>query len=81
TGSVQGALKHYVGAANLRHDGGYGAKVISMRERIWIASQGRKVPSKVELAGAIRRANEAHAAAVASVRTAGRSGGALVAVN
>jgi soluble lytic murein transglycosylase-like protein len=39
-GSVEGALKAYVGAALLPHDGGYGAKVLSERERIAAAAAG-----------------------------------------
>ena len=46
-GSVEGALKAYVGAAALPHDGGYGAKVIFERERIAAAASGRPVPLSV----------------------------------
>ncbi len=70
TGSVEGALKHYVGAANLRSDGGYGAKVIRMRDRIWHAAMGRKVPAKIELAAATLRANLAQNLAAGGLRTA-----------
>ena len=34
TGSVEGALKYYVGAANLNSDGGYGAKVLAEHQRL-----------------------------------------------
>lgn len=34
TGSVEGALKYYVGAANLQTDGGYGAKVLAEHSRL-----------------------------------------------
>lgn len=44
-GSVEGALKAYVGAALLPHDGGYGAKVIFERERMAAAAAGRPVPA------------------------------------
>ncbi|MEZ5650100.1 MAG: transglycosylase SLT domain-containing protein [Burkholderiaceae bacterium] len=70
TGSVEGALKHYVGAANLRSDGGYGAKVISMRERIWFAAHGKSVPREIELATAIERANFDQGVAAGALRTA-----------
>lgn len=40
-GSVEGALKSYVGAALLSHDFGYGRKVLTERERIAAAAQGR----------------------------------------
>ena len=33
-GSVEGALKYYVGAANLASDGGYGAKVLAEHRRL-----------------------------------------------
>ncbi len=39
-GTVEGALKAYVGAALLPDDGGYGAKVLSERKRIAAAAQG-----------------------------------------
>lgn len=34
TGSVEGALKYYVGAANMESDGGYGAKVLAEHRRL-----------------------------------------------
>ena len=34
TGSVEGALKYYVGAANLQTDGGYAAKVLAEHRRL-----------------------------------------------
>jgi soluble lytic murein transglycosylase-like protein len=37
-GSIEGGLKHYVGAANMTHDGGYGAKVMAEYRRIQAAS-------------------------------------------
>lgn len=43
-GTVEGALKAYVGAALLPHDGGYGAKVLGERERIAAAASGRAEP-------------------------------------
>ena len=33
-GSLEGGLKYYVGAANMTHDGGYGAKVLAERARL-----------------------------------------------
>src|SRR5690606_8326228 len=44
-GSVEGALKSYVGAALLSHDFGYGYKVLSERERIAAAAAGRPIPA------------------------------------
>ncbi|MEZ5657504.1 MAG: lytic transglycosylase domain-containing protein [Burkholderiaceae bacterium] len=70
TGTVEGALKHYVGAANLKSDGGYGAKVIRMRDRIWHAAHGKAVPRKIELAAAIARANLDQHVAAGGLRTA-----------
>ncbi|MFO1300596.1 MAG: transglycosylase SLT domain-containing protein [Burkholderiaceae bacterium] len=43
-GSVEGALKSYVGAALHEHDSGYGYKVLSERERIAAAAAGRPIP-------------------------------------
>ena len=43
-GTVEGALKAYVGAALLPHDGGYGAKVLGERERIAAAAKGQRDP-------------------------------------
>jgi len=43
-GSVEGALKSYVGAAMQEHDSGYGYKVLSERERIAAAAAGRPIP-------------------------------------
>lgn len=56
-GSVEGALKSYVGAAFHDHDGGYGAKVLNARERIAAAAAGRPIPSEVD-ATATRRERE-----------------------
>jgi soluble lytic murein transglycosylase-like protein len=46
-GSVEGALKSYVGAALAEHDGGYGVKVLNARERIAAAAAGRPIPAEV----------------------------------
>ncbi|MBU6270781.1 MAG: lytic transglycosylase domain-containing protein [Betaproteobacteria bacterium] len=54
-GSVERALKAYVGAATLPDDGGYGAKVIFERERMAAAAAGRPVPQAP--ASAPRRAD------------------------
>lgn len=45
-GSVEGALKSYVGAALHEHDSGYGYKVLSERERIAAAAAGRPIPAQ-----------------------------------
>ncbi|MFM1992127.1 MAG: hypothetical protein RJA99_5084 [Pseudomonadota bacterium] len=46
-GSVEGALKSYVGAALAEHDGGYGMKVLNARERIAAAAAGRPIPPEI----------------------------------
>jgi hypothetical protein len=51
-GTVEGALKSYVGAALSEHDGGYGAKVLNARERIAAAAAGRPIPSEMVAAPA-----------------------------
>lgn len=40
-GTIAGALKSYVGAAFMPSDGGYGAKVLTERERLAAVAQGR----------------------------------------
>lgn len=43
-GSVEGGLRHYVGAANLPSDGGYAAKVLAERDRLASVARGQAVP-------------------------------------
>ena len=43
-GSIEGGLKFYVGAANLEHDDGYGAKVLAEYNRLQMVATGRVVP-------------------------------------
>lgn len=45
-GTVEGALKSYVGAALAENDGGYGMKVLNARERIAAAAAGRPIPTE-----------------------------------
>jgi soluble lytic murein transglycosylase-like protein len=45
-GTVEGALKAYVGAALAEHDGGYGLKVLGARERIAAAAAGQPIPAE-----------------------------------
>lgn len=66
-GSVEGGLKYYVGAANLPHDGGYGAKVLAEYHRIR-AVAGTPVPSSPMLM-AQKPAAPQPAAAAAPVAT------------
>ncbi len=40
-GSIEGGLKHYVGAANLKDDGGYAAKVLAEHARLRQVATGR----------------------------------------
>lgn len=44
TGSVEGGLKTYVGAADLESDSGYGAKVLAEYKRLKQVAKGHKVP-------------------------------------
>jgi soluble lytic murein transglycosylase-like protein len=57
-GSVEGALKSYVGAALLAHDNGYGAKVLGERERIAAAAAGLPVPVPTSTQPARRAATQ-----------------------
>ncbi len=43
-GSVEGGLKHYVGAANMVGDGGYAAKVIAEYSRLHQVATGKPAP-------------------------------------
>lgn len=49
-GTVEGALKSYVGAALAEHDGGYGSKVLNARERIAAAAAGKPIPPELVVA-------------------------------
>jgi len=42
-GSLEGGLRHYVGAANLESDGGYAAKVLAERARLSQVARGEAV--------------------------------------
>lgn len=44
-GSVEGGLRHYVGAANLPDDGGYAAKVLAEHFRLRQVAGGRSMPT------------------------------------
>ena len=44
-GSVEGGLKHYVGAANLENDGGYADKVLAERARLQDVVSGKRPPT------------------------------------
>ena len=48
TGSLKGALKYYVGAAKLSHDGGYSRKVLSMRSHLRLAAGGQVEAAKIQ---------------------------------
>lgn len=45
TGSVEGGLKTYVGAADLESDSGYGAKVLAEYKKLKQVAKGQKVPT------------------------------------
>jgi len=44
-GSIEGGLKHYVGAANMKDDGGYAAKVLAEHARLQQVAAGRYLPT------------------------------------
>lgn len=44
-GSIEGGLKYYVGAANLKDDGGYAAKVLAEQARLQQVAAGRAPPA------------------------------------
>ncbi|WP_198972647.1 lytic transglycosylase domain-containing protein [Xylophilus sp. ASV27] len=43
-GSLEGGLRHYVGAANMNDDGGYAAKVLAEHNRLLAVASGKSVP-------------------------------------
>jgi soluble lytic murein transglycosylase-like protein len=45
TGSVEGGLKTYVGAADMKSDSGYGSKVLAEYNRLKQVARGQKVPT------------------------------------
>jgi len=55
-GSVEGALKSYVGSALALHDNGYGLKVLNARDRIAAAAAGRPIPPEVSMRAAAAQA-------------------------
>jgi hypothetical protein len=52
TGSVEGGLKTYVGAADMEDDSGYGAKVLAEYKRLKLVAGGKKVPTTTPAAPA-----------------------------
>ena len=56
-GTVEGALKSYVGAAFLQDDGGYGQKVLNARERIAAAAAGKPLPPEAVLSAKAPRSD------------------------
>ena len=46
TGSVEGGLKTYVGAADMESDSGYGARVLAEWQRLKQVAGGKKVPTR-----------------------------------
>jgi soluble lytic murein transglycosylase-like protein len=56
-GTVEGALKSYVGAAFLQDDGGYGQKVLNARERIAAAAAGKPVPPELVMSAKASRSD------------------------
>lgn len=48
TGSLKGALKYYVGAANHKTDGGYSRKVLSMRSHLQMAANGEIQAARIQ---------------------------------
>jgi len=70
-GSVEGALKSYVGAALLPHDFGYGNKVLGERERLAAAARGNPVPARAKDVGPTKIAMAERQARVAKAKTVG----------
>lgn len=62
-GSLEGGLRHYVGAANLDSDGGYASKVLAEHARLQAVAAGRPIPVAPPSAPADTPATEDTAAA------------------
>ncbi len=45
-GSIEGGLKHYVGAANMASDGGYASKVVAEYARLYQVAHGKAAPQR-----------------------------------
>lgn len=52
TGSVEGGLKTYVGAADFESDSGYGSRVLAEYQRLKQVARGHKVPTRTPAAPA-----------------------------
>ena len=61
TGSVEGGLKTYVGAADMDDDSGYGARVLAEYRRLKMVAGGHKVPTRTPAAPAAAVAKAAPA--------------------
>jgi len=70
TGSVEGGLKTYVGAADFESDSGYGARVLAEWNRLKLVSRGQKVPTRTPAAPAQMVVKQAQPAVPASAATA-----------
>lgn len=68
TGSVEGGLRWYVGAANLPSDGGYAAKVLAEHSRLSQVAKGKTIPV-TDNSPALRAATEPAPAAPAPSAT------------
>jgi Transglycosylase SLT domain len=66
-GSIEGGLRHYVGAANLESDGGYAEKVMSEHQRLQQVARGLAVPIGGQVAPASAAASPTPAPAPRAV--------------
>ena len=66
-GSVEGGLKHYVGAANMVGDGGYGAKVIAEYSRLHQVATGKPAPLSISSLRANASPTPSNAPSAASI--------------
>ena len=55
-GSVELALKSYVGAAAMRHDGGYGSNVLAEYRRLKAVASGSRAPALIQAKSSSKRA-------------------------
>ena len=79
-GSVEGGLRHYVGAANLPDDGGYAAKVLAEHERLRQVAGGRSVPTTTPSTLRVQQPAAPAAAPTTTDAKTGAEGGQKVAL-
>lgn len=77
TGSIEGGLKYYVGAANLPTDGGYAAKVLAEYQRIRQVANRTHTPPNTQTAQKAPQPEATTTTTVAEAHISADAGGAI----